>query len=245
MRSHIQRARPSQLGFSFLEVILTVVIIGTILGAILSQVSLVQQRARAEAIKLDSFQESREFVDGFVRDLHLAGYPNIRMFDTSSWSPALNSPPWNDSRLAAGVIYLSPSQITFEGDVDGDGQVDVVEYKLITAGNNCPCIQRSQVLKPGGAVFSVQVQNIQNAGTNADPVFVGYKSDGTLVNSADTTTTAGLQTLASLRTIKITLKVKAVNVDPQTGLAPEVSLNASVTLVNCSMLATGQTMSCQ
>jgi hypothetical protein len=99
-------------------------------------------------------------------------------------------------------------------------------------------------LKPGGSAFSVEVQNVQNAGTNADPVFVGFKSDGTLVNSADTTTAAGLQTLASLKMIKITVKVKAANVDPQTGVAPEVSLNASVNLTNCSMAATGQYMSC-
>ena len=248
MTQRLNKESFAQLGFSLLELMIVVLILSVITGAVFSQISLVQQRARTEQSKLDIFQESREFMDQLGRDLHQTGYPNIRMFDTSGWSPALNATPMNDSRLAAGLLKIAPDEIIFEGDVDGDGQVDVLDYKLIPAsgGNNCPCLQRSQVLKStGGTVFSTEVQNVQTAGTTADPIFVAYKSDGTAVSSADTTTAGGLTTLANIKTIQITLEVKSSIVDPKTQQAPETSLGAIVTFGNCSMAATGQSMSCQ
>src|SRR6266849_2782462 len=195
MTQRLKKESSAQVGFSLLELMIVVLILSVITGAVFSQISLVQQRARTEQSKLDIFQESREFMDQLVRDLHPTGYPNIRMFDTSSWSPALNANPMNDSRLAAGLLKIAPNEIMFEGDVDGDGQVDVLDYKLqpASAGNNCPCVQRSQILKStGGTVFSTEVQNVQSAGTAADPIFVAYKTDGTTVTSADTTTPSTL-----------------------------------------------------
>ncbi len=246
MNQPIDRADRAAKGFSLLELMVVVLVMSVVMAAIFSQITLVQQRARTEQAKLDIFQESREFMDQLVRDLHQAGYPNIRMFDTSGWAPALNAVPMNDSRLAAGLTKVAPDEIVFEGDVDGDGLVDVLDYKLQAVGNNCPCLQRSQVLKSvGGTVFSTEVQNIQNAGTVADPVFVAYMSDGTVVNSADTTTAGGQLNLASIKTIKITLRVRSNTLDLQTGQAPETSLNAVVTLGNCSLVANGQYMSCR
>jgi hypothetical protein len=56
--------------------------------------------------------------------------------------------------VAVGIVYLSNTKIIFEGDVDGDGIVDSVQYALVdSAGNDpptgsCPCsIKRSQVQK--------------------------------------------------------------------------------------------------
>src|SRR5712692_5742795 len=224
-------------GFSLPELLVVLLIMSVIAGAVLSQISLVQQRSRTEQSRLDMFQEARDFMDQLTRDLHQTGYPNIRMFDTSSWSPALNATPRNDTRLAAGLLKIAPDEITFEGDVDGDGQVDVLDYKLVQTGNNCPCLQRSQVLKStGGNVFSTEVQNVRNAGTTADPVFLAYTTDGTLVSSAGTTTSGGQQALAGLKTIRIVLKVKAPVVDPQTQLAPEVSLGGVIVISNCSLV---------
>ena len=116
----------------------------------MSQISLVQQRSRGEQTKLDIFQESRDFVDQFVRDAHETGYPSAHMFDTSSWTVAPASPIYTDTRLAAGITLIGPSEIKFEGDVEGDGNVDVVDYKLAPTGNNCPCLQRSAVDKTSG-----------------------------------------------------------------------------------------------
>src|SRR5260370_30957773 len=83
-----------------------------------------------------------------------------------------------NSKVAAGLVYVSSTKIIFEGDVDGDGAVDSVQYQLVdSAGNNppsgtCPCtIQRSQVGKVSGTAplsqtptFSQELQNVVNSG---------------------------------------------------------------------------------
>ena len=97
----------------------------------------------------------------------------------------------------------------------------------------------------GGTLFSTLAQNVQSAGTTADPFFVAYTADGTVVTSADTASAGGLLTLAGIKTVQITLKVKAGVTDPKTGVAPEASLGSVVTLTNCSLAASGQPMSCQ
>ena len=224
---------------------LVLLLVSLIMGAVLSQVGLVQQRARTDQVTVDIFQESREFADQLMRDLHECGYPSIRMFDTSSWSTALASPSYSDTRLATGVILISSSEVKFEGDVDGTGNVSIVDYQLVSSGNNCPCLQRSQVLKStGGTSFSNELQNVQSAGTSSDPIFVGYDGSGTAITSADLTTGAGQNSLASLKTIQWQIKIKAAIVDPQTGLAPETTLHGQAVIGNCSLAASGQTNSC-
>jgi len=64
------------------------------------------------------------------------------------------------------------------------------------------------------------------------------------VISADMTTVAGRQALATIKTVQIRLKTKSAVVDPKTQLAPETTLSGQVTIVNCSLAATGQTNSC-
>jgi type II secretory pathway pseudopilin PulG len=228
-----------------LEMMVAVAIMSVLMGVVLSQISLLQQRTRTEQVKVDIFQESREFADQLVRDLHQAGYPNIRMFQTSGWSPALSSPSYNDSRLAVGVTKIAPGELKFEGDVDGDGYVHVVDYVLASTGNNCPCLQRSDVLKSSGTtVLSNDVQNVENAGTSADPIFIAYTNSGTSVTSDDMTTSAGQNALATIGTVQFILKVKAPIVDAKTGQAPETTLSGQVFIRNCSLAASGQTNSC-
>jgi prepilin-type N-terminal cleavage/methylation domain-containing protein len=245
MKLLTQTRKLSQQGFSLIELLVVVVLLTVLVGGIVSQINVTQQRSRGEQAKLDIFQESRDFVDQFVRDAHEAGYPSYHMFDTGSWATAPASPIYTDSRLAAGVILIGPSEVKFEGDVEGDGNVDIVDYNLVTTGNNCPCLQRSAVDKTSGvAVFSNEVQNVQSAGTTADPIFVAYTATGTAVTTADLTSAANRQSLATIKTILIRLKTKANILDPQTQQAPECTLSGQVTVVNCSLTANSQANSC-
>lgn len=240
----VPNARRSS-GFSLLELMVVVALVSIILGAVLIQLSMVQQRTRTEQVKLDIFQEAREFGDQIMRDVHQAGYPSVRMFDTASWTVALASPSSSDSRLATGIIKIGPSELEFEGDVDGTGNVSIVDYVLASSGNNCPCVQRSQVLKStGGTSFSNELQNVQSAGTTADPIFVGYDSSGNSISSADMTTSAGKNSLASIQTIQWQIKIKAAIVDSRTGQAPETTLHGQALIKNCSLATTGQGNSC-
>jgi len=237
MRPHVSRCQAISKGFSLLELMLVMLLMSLIMGAALDQISQVQQRARTEQVKVDIFQESREFADQLMRDLHQAGYPSVLMFSTAGLTSA-------STTVATGVILISASEVKFEGDMDGTGNVSVVDYQLVASGNNCPCVQRSQGTKPSAGTLSNELQNVQSAGTSTDPIFVGYDGSGTAITSADMTTTGGKNLLASLKTVQWQIKIKAAIVDPQTGLAPETTLHGQAVIGNCSFAANLQGNSC-
>src|SRR6202007_949878 len=121
----------TQAGFSLIELLLVIAILGLVIGAVFSQVGTAQQRLSAEETKLDDFQQARDFVDQFFRDINQAGSPNIRMYDpTATGFTAFQSPPSYDSRLAVGLVMIDNNAITFEGSVNGTGTVQTVTYKI-------------------------------------------------------------------------------------------------------------------
>lgn len=128
-------------------------ILSIVMAVVFTQINLVQKRYRTEEMKLDLTQESREFMDQIVRDLHSVGYPTQKMYSTA----VLNSTPSNDYKVAVGLVKASYDELWFEGDVDGDGQVDVIDYKLQadSSSGNCPCrVSRSQTVKVTGTPMS-------------------------------------------------------------------------------------------
>jgi hypothetical protein len=92
---------------------------------------------------------------------------------------------YQSSAVAAGLIKVSNTEIIFEGDVDGDGVVDSVRYRLVdSAGNSpptgtCPCtIQRSQKPKVSGTNPGSQPTSWSQELQNVGPRFVFRKSRG-------------------------------------------------------------------
>src|SRR6266849_5713 len=171
--------RPSQAGFSLLELVIVVAILTIVMAAVFNGVNLVTQRSQAEQVKVDLVQEGREFVDEFERDLHQAGYPNCRMVATAGATNCdyfTNTNVAYNSKVAAGLVYVSSTKII----LDGDGGVDSVQYRLVDSAGNyppsgtCPCtIQRSQVTKDvtnstaplsQTPSFSQELQNVVNSG---------------------------------------------------------------------------------
>jgi prepilin-type N-terminal cleavage/methylation domain-containing protein len=191
-------------GFSLMELLVVLLVLGTISGAVLTQIGTIHQRARTEQVKVDNIQEARDFLDQFFRDINQIGYPNIRMVDTTtgpSWSPALASPPMNDNRLAMGLVSIDTNEIRFEGDTNGDGTVESVVFKLNGSGTCNLCLQRSQVDKVSGSPLSGQTQNWGTEVNDviSSPIFTYFKTDGTQVTGLplDISTTSGAQTLHS------------------------------------------------
>jgi prepilin-type N-terminal cleavage/methylation domain-containing protein len=144
-----------QRGFSLVELMIVVAILTLVMGVIFQQIVSLQRRSRAEETKQDIFSEGREFVEQFSRDIHQAGYPGYKVY-TAALVPS-------DARLAVGIVRATPTDLVIEGDVDGDGLVDSVEYSVCNnagvcsspgtpnPGGTCPCsLQRSQVVKLGG-----------------------------------------------------------------------------------------------
>ena len=178
-------------GFSLIELLVVCLVLTVVLGGVFRIINHVMQRSQAEQVKVDLTQQAREFVDEFERDVHQAGYPNCRMISTPG--AATNCPPdyanplvAQNASVAAGLVLVSNTEVIFEGDVDGDGVVDTVWYRLVDQNGNfppattCPCtIQRSQMPKvallpplPAPQVaqptlFSQELQNVVNSGVVA------------------------------------------------------------------------------
>ena len=250
-----------QRGFSMIEMLMVMGILGVIVGGLFAQMDLAQQRASAERTKLDNMQEARDFVDQFFRDINEIGYPNVRMIDVSSpsWNPVLTTPAtygWNsayanDYRVAIGLVRIDNTEIRFEADTNGDGNVQSVRYAINGNGNCALCLQRSQVGKVAGDPLNAQPPNWGTEVNDAlNPIiFTYYKADGTAIPSAslplDISTQAGAQTLASIKTIKISLLISNPGIkDMKTGQVIQTSFEGEVSLNNCSMAASGQPMSC-
>jgi prepilin-type N-terminal cleavage/methylation domain-containing protein len=243
--SRASSVRDRQHGFSLLELMIVLLVLSVMMGTVFQQINLVQQRNAAEQSKIDIFEESRSFVDQLTRDLHLAGYPNPRNF-----APGYISGP-NDQHAAVGLVRVAVDQLWFEGDVDGDGAVDSVQFYLESSGSNCPCLKRSQTVKLSGspltgqgtATYQAEVQNVQN-GTSSNPIFQAYDINGNLV-TLPVDFNSNANTIASIRSIKVTITVQSPIMDFKTRTYPITTLVSSVDLDNCSQAAASQTMSCQ
>jgi prepilin-type N-terminal cleavage/methylation domain-containing protein len=251
-----------QRGFSLLELLLVIAILSLIVGAVFSQMGDAQRRLNAEEMKLGDFQEARDFVDQFFRDINQAGTPNIRMYDptvvANGFDVTNQTSLINNSRLAVGLVSIDNGSITFEGSVNGTGTVQSVTYKINGSGTCTACLQRSQIDKKTGDPISGQnnpdwgteINDITNTNTTTFPIFRFYKYDGTQIDPTtlprDISTALGATAIANVKTIQINLTIRNNNIiDQKTGQPIETSFEGEVSLNNCSMASVGQPMSCQ
>jgi len=149
-----------------------------------------------------------------------------------------------------GLVKIDANELRFEGSLNGFGNVHSIIY-MINGSSLCSlCLQRSQADKIAADPLTGQAQNW---GTEVNdvistPIFKYYKYDGTQITSlpVDYTTAAGAQTLASVKTVQINLRIQNPNVmDAKTRQPIETSFEGEVSLNNCSMAAFTFPMSCQ
>src|SRR5579864_4627968 len=101
-------SRPSnqaQQGFSLLEMLIVVAVLSLVLGAIFNTILDGMKKYRQEENRVNTTQQSREFLDQIVRDLHSSGYPGLRMYDPSAIGNG--STAQSNSNVAVGLVAVS------------------------------------------------------------------------------------------------------------------------------------------
>ena len=221
-------------GFTLIELLVSLAILVTVTGAIFEQINSMQKKAASEAVNVDLTQQSRDFLNQTVRDLHMAGYPG----------PGMYSNALHPSLVAYGLIRVSPTEILMEGDVNNDGAVESVDITYVASDPNdpnCPCIRRSAQPKIDADSFNqpinflyTETQQVFPPGTGAgqsgEDLFSYYDQNGNPVNfgaNRDISTAAGIANLASIKTVKINLTLLTNQRDPQTGNYLRTSMSAS------------------
>ena len=257
MKLHRNHRLGKECGFTLLEMLVSLLIMGIVTAAVFSELNVAQQRMSSEQLKLDDFQQSRDFVDQFFRDINQIGDPNIRMFDPAKvvppfpvpLAPPYQAPLFYDSRLAVGLVSIGATSIVFEGSVNGVGTVQSVQYTINGSGTCALCLQRSQVDKVNGVAPWLQGTNwgTEINDVLSNPIFRYYDFNGNPVAvPADISTPGGAQTVANVKTIQISLRIQNVSItDMQSHQPIESVFEGLVSVNNCSIAVTGQPRSCQ
>jgi prepilin-type N-terminal cleavage/methylation domain-containing protein len=226
-------------GFTLIELMISMLVLLTVTAAIFEQISRMQKKSASEAVKLDLNQQAREFVGQTVRDLHMAGYPNASMYAPSATDM---------SRVATGLVSVSPTSILMEGDVNNDGNVYSVLISYVAADPNdpnCPCVRRGAVAKIPADPLSQPIASSYSETQNVVPPGIGpglagvdlfayYTKDGLPVDvgtgiSISTTdpASADSQKIASISTVRINLTLLSNLRDAEGGGLTGTSLSGT------------------
>ena len=227
-----------QLGSTLIELMVAIAILSVVSGAILSQLGQASQRIGAEQVKVDNFDEARDFVDQFFRDINQIGYPNGHI---------QTAPSQSSSAVAVGLVKISATSVWFEGDINGSGVVQSVQYMINGSGSCTLCLQRSAV--PKVTASPLTGQSAADWGTEVNDlttttIFTYFDTNGNQVTTLPADIQNNPATIASVKTIHISLTIQNNAVmDPKTHQPIQTSFEGEVSLNNCSMAA-GGAMTC-
>ena len=227
MRSTYTRKRALiQGGFTLLELMASVAILTVVVGVVITDLTTLQQRNKAETSKVDLSQEVRQFQDQIVSDIHLSGYPGLQLFDPLSPSLVSATNCTLDINVACGLLNVTPTALQFEADVDGSGTVSEVFIQLSPANGPCPCvIQRGTETKltwrqtATPPIYYTEVNNVVNT-----TIFQGYDNAGNSVALTGVPSN-------NLNAIEITLNVRPALPDVN-GSYPTITMSTAAKIHN-------------
>jgi prepilin-type N-terminal cleavage/methylation domain-containing protein len=210
----------NQRGFSLLELLIAIVILAVIVAVIVGGVTQLQKTNTNQAVNVDLTQQSRQFMDQVVADLHQSGFPNVAMFDlaTSTANPTL---------YAVGLVSVTATSIQYEGDVDGTG-VSEVFVQLTPSGGPCPCtlrrgaVSKLNYLATGAApIYYTEVDGVANLN-----VFTAYDKAGNVIPlPCAVTVCADGSSMNNIKDIGILLNVRSNTPNLTTGAYTNVTMS--------------------
>lgn len=185
-------------GFSILEMLVAMFIFTLMTAGVLTLVSATQRSYTNEQSNNDAAWQGRAAVDLMMGELRMAGYPPKNTYAATAGLTSANS-----SLVAATFLTATATQVVFEADLDGNGVVERVEYRL--SGTT---FQRSAVSKnANGTAPAAQYDTLAGNVTNGStPIF--------------TYTTDPLSTQASpgnVNSAQIRLQLRTAKPDPKNG----------------------------
>lgn len=247
MREHSNGHCRKTLGFTLIEMLLALGILGIVMSVVVAAVIQMQQRQSAEYAKVDTVQESRDFIDQMVRDIHTVGYPPGRVLDT-------NPTCVGNINVSCGLVFFSSTQIEYEGDLDGMNNVYHVWLQLVPGpSGGCPCILRRGVLTKTQYLANVvpdyftEVNGVLNSGNGAGaasyainlPGPGSYSTYGATdvfdafdVNANPVASCPDPLTCSGVRSVRITVNVTPTYADPRTKVFPVLSITSRARLNN-------------
>jgi prepilin-type N-terminal cleavage/methylation domain-containing protein len=241
-------------GFSLLEMMMTLLILSFVLGIAVRGMIQMQQRNSSENSKVDTVQQTRDFIDQMARDIHDVGYPPGRVVN--------NNPNCaNDPNVACGIILFNPTEIRYEGDLDGTGTVYQVWMQLLVpASGSCPCTLQRGVLTKTAALagnqptYFAQVNGVLNSGNGTGgsfytinlphggseydtyataDVFDAYFDDATkFQDAAGNYSCTTILDCSPIRSLQITVNVAPTYADQATKIYPVYSITSKARLNN-------------
>lgn len=243
--------REPESGFSLLEMMTALGILGLVLAVVFVAIVQMQRTQSTESSKVDTVQETRDFIDQMVRDIHSVGYPPGRVI---SGNPTCSG----NANVSCGLIFFNNTQIQYEGDLDGTGTVYQIWMQLLApASGSCPCVLQRGVITKAQALagqvptYFAEVNGVLNSGdgtgaatypisltpagaystyATAD-VFDAYDVNTNPVISCANTALNPLS-CSSVRSLQITVNVAPRYADAQTKIYPVVSITSKARLNN-------------
>ena len=197
-------------GFSLVELLVATFMLTALLGSVLAIFNQEQSRYDFEQDLVAAQQSARDVTDQVYRDVRMAGFPQQRLYAASlNWTAA------NSNKVASGFTTISSNNLVFQGDVDDDGLVEVVEYSL--SGTT---LRRSEVEKnSGGSVPSADPQIFADNVTGL--VFTYYHWTGSAWTDSGVTA-------ANASRVDVSVTLQTASRDPQSKQYRTLNFQTSV-----------------
>jgi Tfp pilus assembly protein PilW len=192
--------RKCERGFSFVEFLMVATMLSFVSTGVKTFVIDKARGPQRRIARRDLATQGRASVERMVKDLELAGH------DTASSATDRNTPAPGDSNPVAPAFLVAASdQVVFDADLDGDGVVERVEYRLHDSVMYRSAVSKNSDGSAPPAQYEVVTEYVDNGSL---PLF-RYASDVSSESSAPAGAPGGIQK------VWITLLLRPPALDPK------------------------------